>query len=188
MQHLPMPSTDKCKRQNDREGLHFVYKTSCTEKNTQIYTVQSGGSQKKGAGSLLWGTGSVIRGSGSQTRGVGSEIRRDPPQFNPWSQTKLLVSDESLRLWSPREIKRPIVKHWGERETLMCMCESVVVCGFCFYISRSALLSIYWFLLFSKFYTLLHVGGTALRSAKAPVFFLLFLYGRILYVYSGLRK
>ena len=79
----------KCKWQNDREGLHFLYKTSCLEKNTQIQTVQSGGSQQEGAGSQVWGTRSVIRGSGSQTRGAGSEIRWDPPpNLTPDDKTK----------------------------------------------------------------------------------------------------
>jgi len=72
LQQLSTPSMDKCKWQ--------ISKTSCIEKNSQILTVQSGGSQQKGAGSKLYGgTGSVIRGSGSQTRGAGSEIRWDPP-------------------------------------------------------------------------------------------------------------
>ena len=36
LQHLSTPSKDKCKWQNDRERQHFIYKTSCVEKNTQI--------------------------------------------------------------------------------------------------------------------------------------------------------
>jgi len=47
-----------------------------------MQTVQSGGSQQKGAGSQLCGIGSVIRGSGSQTRGAGSEIQWDHPRPN----------------------------------------------------------------------------------------------------------
>jgi len=43
-------------------------------------------------------------------------------------------------------------------------------------------------LVFSNFNTWLRVRGTALRLAIAPEFFLLFLYARILYVYSGLLK
>jgi len=42
----------------DSQVPNFFYKTSCIEKNTQIYTMQNGG---------------------SQSRGAGSEIRWDPP-------------------------------------------------------------------------------------------------------------
>ena len=41
---------------------------------------------------------------------------------------------------------------------------------------------------FSKFNTWLRVRGSALRLAIAPEFFLLFLYTRILYVYSDFLK
>jgi len=53
LERLSTPSMDKCKWQNDREGLHFFYKTSCIQKNTQIYTVQSYGAQQKDAASQL---------------------------------------------------------------------------------------------------------------------------------------
>jgi len=84
LRHLSTPSVDKCKWQNDREGLHFFAKYyAYTEKYSNINCAECW-SQQKGAGSQLFGAGSVIRGSGSQIRGAGSAIRRDPPQFNPW--------------------------------------------------------------------------------------------------------
>ena len=80
LKHLSTPRMDKCKWQNDREGLHFYKNITRSEKYPNIDCTETG----KGAASQLWGTGSVIRGSGSQIRGAGSEIRRDPPpQLNP---------------------------------------------------------------------------------------------------------
>ena len=58
LQHPSAPSMDKCKWQDDCEGLHFLQN--------------------------IMHTWSVIIGSGSQIRGAGSEIRWDPSQFNPW--------------------------------------------------------------------------------------------------------
>ena len=88
---------------------YIFYKTSCIEKNTQIWTVQSGGFQQKGAGSQLWGTGSLIGGSGSQTRGVGSEIRWDP-QFNPCIRLSVHFLSTSARLPpSIHQLNIPIV-------------------------------------------------------------------------------
>jgi len=56
------------------------------EKNrpTQMYTVQSGESQQKGAGYQLRGTRSVIRGSGSQKEVPDLTSSGIPLKFKPW--------------------------------------------------------------------------------------------------------
>jgi len=105
LQHLSTPSMDKFKWQNDLEGLHFLQNIMCRERYSNINrTVQSGGSQQKGAGSQLWGTGSgsVIRGSWPQTRGARSQIQwNPPPNLTPgcWLNTHNAVNtyDASLR-------------------------------------------------------------------------------------------
>jgi len=86
----------------------FFYKTSCIEKDTQIWTVQSGRSQQIGAGSQLWGTGSVFRGSGSQTKGARSQIWWHPPNLTPgcWLNTQLR---EYIRL-EPTLDEMPLVR------------------------------------------------------------------------------
>jgi len=58
---------------------------------------------------------------------------------------------------------------------------------FCFYISLAALLTAYLYLV-NLIPGCVRVRGFALRLAIAPEFFLLFLYARILYVYSDVLK
>jgi len=62
----------------------------------------------------------------------------------------------------------------------------MLLCVLFFYISRCGLLSVYLYLV--NLNTWLRVRGIAFRLATAPEFSLLFLYARILYVYSGLLK
>ena len=96
MKHLSTPRMDKCKWQNDREGLHFYKNITRSEKYPNINCTETG----KGAASQLWGTGSVIRGSGSQIRGAGSEIRRDPPNLTPaWNCIDKHCSGANLNLF-----------------------------------------------------------------------------------------
>jgi len=88
LQHLSTPSTDKCKWQNDREGLHSFAKHHAQRKILKYKlcrVVDPSGKVGPPTGSQLWGTciWSVIRVSGSQTRVAGSEIRWDPLNFTP---------------------------------------------------------------------------------------------------------
>jgi len=103
------------------EGLYFFYKTSCIEKNTQIQTVQSGGSQQKGAGSQLWGTWSLIGGSGSHKEVPELRPRWDPPNLTPvsfsWQNSNTVTQSGAanargveffLRIW---QITHDIYRH-----------------------------------------------------------------------------
>ena len=74
-------------RMHRLDDLCLLFSTDMDPPDSQNPVLDSGGSQQKGAGSVYQGGGSQITGGGSESWGGGAEIRRDPPQFNPWTAT-----------------------------------------------------------------------------------------------------